>query len=391
MNGNIGIDIVDVEKIEKIYEKHGSRFLEKIFNPEEIDYIKEKNNKIETIAGMYSFKESISKALQTGITGDTKFKDIKIYHTEEGAPYGKFKDKKFKLSSSHDGGLVFTMSVLDGDVLEIPEIVKEIYKVRPDKSHKSTFGKAMIIAGSKGMIGAGFLSSTAALKSGCGLTYHYVFPDDDIFLPLSVKHVEVILRDSDPIKDLKDMKAVLFGPGVGKSRTKRELLSELLSRDINLVLDADGLNMLSEDLSKLITKKAKVILTPHILEFNRLIGELIPPGDKLFSYARDFAKVYNLVLVLKDSKTYITDGENSVLVDRENSGMATAGSGDVLAGIITSFLAQGYEIYDAALLGVYIHSLAGEVASKNKSKTTMIARDIIDGLDSVFRELEKGI
>lgn len=389
MEGNIGVDFLEISKVEEIYKKHKDKFLEKIFNPNEIEYIKEKNFRAETIASMYSFKESISKCLKTGITGETRFKDIKIFHDKNGAPHGIFKDKHFYLSATHDSGYVFTMGVLNNSELDIPDEVRKLYKKRPDKSHKSTFGKAMVIAGSKGMLGAGYLSSTATLKSGCGLTYHYVFSEDEILLPLSVKHTEVILRDSDPLKDLKDMSAVLYGPGVSKSRKKRQLLSDLLDSDINLVLDADGINMLSEDLSKLITKKANVILTPHILEFNRLIDELVPPGEKLFSYARDFAKFYNLVLVLKDSKTYITDGEKSVLVDRENSAMATAGSGDVLAGIITSLVAQDYNLFDAAVLGVYIHSLAGEVKSKEKSKTTMIARDIIEGLDKVFHNLEE--
>lgn len=386
---NIGIDIVDVKRIEKIYDKFGDKFLHKIFNPLEIDYIKARNCKAETIAALFSFKESISKALGTGFSKGLTFKDIEIFHSPLGTPRGVAKGDKFMLSASHDGNFAVTVALYDDFGVEIPRRVNELYKPRTDKSHKGTFGKSMVITGSKGMVGAGYLSSTAALKSGCGLTYHYVSNEDEIFLPLSTMHLEVILRNTNPLRDLHGMDGVLFGCGVGVNRKKRELLRQLLAEEINLVIDADGINMLAENLSSLISKKAKVILTPHILEFSRLTGKVIAPGEKLYSLAKDFAKIYNVVLVLKDSKTVITDGDSLEIVDRENSGLATAGSGDVLAGIITSLVAQGYGNYDAAVLGVYIHSLSGEFASKKKSKTSMIARDVIDSLDDVFRILEE--
>lgn len=386
---NIGIDIVDINRIERIYNKFGNKFLEKIFNPIEIDYISEKKNKAETIAALFSFKESISKALGTGFSHGLTFKSIKIFHSELGAPKGEAKGEKFLLSATHDGNFAVTVALLDGNGVNTPSRAIELYRPRLDKSHKGTFGKSMIITGSRGMVGAGYLSSTAALKSGCGLTYHYVSEEDEIFLPLSTMHIEVILRDTSPFKDLSKMDSVLFGCGVGITRKKRELLRQLLAEDIQLVIDADGINMLAEDLSHLISKKAKVILTPHIMEFSRLTGKVIAPGQKLYSLAKDFAKIYDVILVLKDSKTIITDGNSLEIVDRENSGLATAGSGDVLAGIITSLVAQGYELMEAATLGVYIHSLSGEIASKKKSKTSMIARDIIDSLDDVFRILEE--
>ncbi|MFB0971445.1 MAG: NAD(P)H-hydrate dehydratase [Neofamilia sp.] len=386
---NIGIDIVDISRVERIYNRFGIKFIERIFNPLEIDYIRARNNKAETIAALFSFKESIAKALGTGFTQGLTFKSIKIFHSNLGAPRGEAKGKKFLLSATHDGNFAVTVALIDGNGVDIPSRVIELYRPRLDKSHKGTFGKSMIITGSRGMVGAGYLSSTAALKSGCGLTYHYVSEEDEIFSPLSTMHIEVILKDSSPFKDLARMDSVLFGCGVGINRNKREVLRRLLAEDIQLIIDADGINMLAEDLTHLISKKAKVILTPHIMEFSRLTGEVVAPGERLYSLAKDFAKVYNVVLVLKDSKTIITDGNSLEIIDRENSGLATAGSGDVLAGIIASLVAQGYELLDAASLGVYIHSLSGEIASKKKSKTSMVARDIIDGLDDVFRILEE--
>ncbi len=388
-NNNIGIDMVKVARIQKIYDKYGNKFLEKVFNNTEISYIKNKKFKTETIAGMFSFKESISKSLGTGFGEKLKFKDINISHDKLGKPMGKVGDKNFLLSASHDGDYVVTFAMANNETIEISESIRKLYIPRRDDFHKGDYGKTMIIASSEGMIGSGFLASKAALKAGCGVTYHYVFEEDNIFQSLSIKHTEVILKKDNPIISLEKMNSVLFGCGLGISRKKREVLTELLNSDINLVIDADGINMLAEDTSRLFTKKAKLVLTPHILEFSRLIKEVIPPGKKLYSYAKDFAKVNNLVLVLKDSKTMITDGERVEFIERENSGMATPGSGDVLAGIITSLISQGYSCFDGAFLGAQIHSLAGLVAANKKSKASMIASDIIDGMDSVFKELEE--
>lgn len=388
---NLGIDIVKIKRIEEVYNLHKDKFLDKVFNDDEIEYIKSKNYKSETIAGMFSFKESISKSLGTGFGKDLKFKDININHDKLGKPSGKAKDKDFSLSASHDGEYVVTVANTSDDSFEIESEIKEKFVPRKDNTHKGSFGKTMIIASSEGMVGAGYLASKAALKSGCGLTYHYVFEEDDIFLPLSIKHTEVILKKTNPIRDINKMNSVLFGCGLGVSRNKREVLKDLLDSEINIVIDADGINMLSEDMSKLIVKKANVILTPHILEFSRMTKEVLSPGKRLYNLAKDFAKTYNVVLVLKDSKTMITDGERVGFIERENSGLSTPGSGDVLSGIITSLVAQGYDNFEAAYLGAQIHSLAGEVASKQKSKSSMIASDIIDGLDKVFKSLEEVI
>lgn len=385
----MGIDLLRINRIGDVYSKHKENFLNKVFNESEISYIEKKNFKGETIASMFSFKEAISKSLGTGFGKDLKFKDITISHDSLGRPSGVVGDIKFDLSASHDGDYVVTVSSYTNDKLEIEDSIRDLFKKRKDKFHKGDFGKSMIIASSKGMVGSGYLASLAALKSGCGLTYHYVFEEDDILLPLSIKHTEVIVRDSNPLRDLKTMDGVLFGCGLGISRHKRQLLSDLLEEDIYLVIDADGINILAEDLSKLLVKKARVVLTPHVLEFSRLTKEFIPPGKRLYNLAKNFAKTYKVILVLKDSKTMITDGENVYFIDKENSGMATAGSGDVLAGIITSLISQSYDIFDAALLGANIHSLAGQVAMDEKSKSSMLARDIIDCLDKVFKSLEE--
>lgn len=385
----IGIDIVEIERIKKLHDKFGDKFPEKILNEKEIEYLKSKNMSAQTLASMFSIKEAVAKAYGVGFGSGIGFKDIEIFYDEFGKPYAILKNLRFNLSTTHDAGVAVSVATLEKAQIEIPKSVLELYIPRKENGHKGSFGKAMIIAGSKGMTGSGYLAATAALKTGAGLVYHYVRSEDEIFLPLSIKHTEVILKDSDPLMDLKKIDAVLFGPGAGINRYNRGLLSNLLYEDINLVIDADGISMLAEDTNKLKFKKAKIILTPHLVEFSRLIGKVIPPGEELYEAARAFAREFHIILVLKDSKTIVTDGFEIKICDRENSGLATAGSGDVLAGIITSLYAQKYKSFDAAYLGVQIHSLAGEVAAIKNSKTSMVASDIIDGLKEVFRKLEK--
>ena len=236
-NNNIGIDMVKVARIQKIYDKYGNKFLEKVFNNTEISYIKNKKFKTETIAGMFSFKESISKSLGTGFGEKLKFKDINISHDKLGKPMGKVGDKNFLLSASHDGDYVVTFAMVNNETIEISESIRKLYIPRRDDFHKGDYGKTMIIASSEGMIGSGFLASKAALKAGCGVTYHYVFEEDNIFQSLSIKHTEVILKKDNPIISLEKMNSVLFGCGLGISRKKREVLTELLNSDINLVID----------------------------------------------------------------------------------------------------------------------------------------------------------
>ena len=384
----IGIDILKVSRIDKILKKHKNRFIDKVFTDNEKEYIKSKDFNSLNVASLFSFKESISKAIGTGFGKSLKFKDIEITYDDLGKPSGSALDYDFSLSASHYGEYVVTMAILESKKIEIPAEVLKVYKKRSDNGHKGTFGKVMAIASSRGMIGSGFLSTTAALRTGSGLVYHYVFKEDGIVDLLSLKHTEVIVREEGIFDNLSDMDAVLFGPGLSTSENKKQVLEKLLKSNINIIIDADGLNMLSNLKSDLHKKNSKVIITPHILEFKRLINKLDITKEELIIEAKTFAKKYDLIVILKDSKTYITDGDREYILDRENSGLATAGSGDVLSGIITSLVGQGYELYDASVLGVNIHSLAGIVSKNKHSKTSMVASDIIASLGSVFKILE---
>ena len=384
MQSGVGIDIVKINRIKKLYLKYGVDFLERIFNPNEIDYIMSKGYPVETIAGMFSMKESVAKALGTGISKGLNFRDIRIDYTDKGAPYGLAKDYKLKLSVSHDGDYVVSTAIKSNNSITLPVELTNTY-LRCDNTHKGSYGKAMIYASSKGMIGAGYLTCMAALRSGCGLVYHYVDPLDNIADLLSIKHTEAIVRDTDPLIDVMDMDCVAFGPGVGQDISKKDILKNLLKLNIPLVIDADGINIL--DLKHFKKKKAFTIITPHIGEFKKLIDS-DKIGDDLREQAKKFAKEYSTIVVLKDYQTYITDGSREYILDKPNSALSTPGSGDILTGVITSMVSQGYSLWDSALLGVNIHSLAGHISAINNSKTATIATDIIGSLKEVFVRLE---
>lgn len=381
MKRSIGIDIVNVNRIENIYSKYGDKFLNRICNPREIKYIQSKNYNVQTIAGIFSAKESIAKALGTGISDGLSFKDIQIIHNTNGAPRGMAKDIDFSLSISHDNDLAISIAMKNG--LHIEEGL--VLLSRSDKTFKGSFGRLMVMASSKGMVGSGYLSSMAALRCGTGLVYHYVDPKDGILDILSIKYTEVIVRDNDPLTDVQEMDAIAIGPGLGKSNYKKRVLKDLLNIDIPMVIDADGINLLTkEDLKD---KTASTILTPHIGEFRRLTGKDLD-NDGLRECGKKFAKKYETVLVLKDYKTLVTDGDRHYILDEPNGALATAGSGDVLTGIIGALVAQGHSLYDSGILGVQIHSLAGKVSKYKNSSRATIATDLIESLKEVFVRME---
>lgn len=386
---NFGIDIVNIARIGRLYEKFGYKFLDRFCNSCEISYIKDKNYKDQTIASIYAMKEAASKAYGTGIGKALSFKDIEISYDKAGRPYGKIKNRNLSLSASHDGKYCIGFAHMQGSHIDIGDKVLELHqKLKKDNTtHKGTMGKVMVIGSSKGMVGSGYLSSMAALRTGSGLVYHYVDPKDEIMDILSIKHTEVIIRDNDPLDDIDLMDGILFGPGIGKKEYNTYLLKKLLNSDIDIVIDADGLNTLADNLSLLENKTCRLILTPHVKEFERLVGKKIDK-DEIFEEADGFAREYDLDLVLKDYRTYITNSKTCHLVDRPNSALSTPGSGDVLAGIIVSLIGQGLDSYQASILGVYLHSMAGQVSATRNSKASTIATDLIDSLKYVFKELE---
>jgi ADP-dependent NAD(P)H-hydrate dehydratase len=281
------------------------------------------------------------------------------------------------------------------------QIVNDIPKLKPRAvdGHKGDYGKVCIIAGSLGMSGAAALAGRAALRTGAGLvrvaTPKSILPIvaaieasfTTITLPedsagrISAKAINIILEA------IGENDAMAFGPGVGISGALRSILETLLEQEsLRLVIDADGLNNLAGIKNWPARLKAKLILTPHPGEMKRLWSALLReelPADRQ-EQAIQLAKRTNAIIVLKGAGTVVTDGEKVYINKTGNPGMATAGSGDVLTGIITALLGQGLSNFDAAVLGVYIHGLAGDIAAEKVGQVSLMTTDIIDSLPDAF-------
>ncbi len=277
---------------------------------------------------------------------------------------------------------------------------------RPADSHKGTFGKVWIIAGSRGMSGAAMLSGLGALRGGAGLVTVAVpkaiqslvagyepsyltrglAEDDDGHLSYAAA---VELKSSLPAQT-----AAAFGPGVGQSPGVAELAAELYQHaPLPMVFDADGLNALARR-PELLTRPADDsprILTPHPGEFARLTGKSMSEvQSQRESLASEFAAKHHVVVLLKGHRTVITDGQQTHLNPTGNSGMATGGTGDVLTGLITALLAQKMEPLDAARLGAYLHGRAGDLAAAELSEPGLIASDLPRFLGPAWLELSAG-
>ena len=272
-------------------------------------------------------------------------------------------------------------------------IKKPIFKKRRHNAHKGDFGTALIIAGSYGMAGAAVLATKAALRSGLGIAkcampksiyapFTISIPEA-VCLPQNETKIGTLSRDIDIELLSEKSDALLFGCGIGKGEDIRIILEKLLNdTEIPMVIDADGLNVLSESIDILRGHKAPVILTPHPAEMARLCGITTADveNDRV-EIAQKFSKKYGCVLVLKGADTIVADENGEVFFNKTgNPGMATGGSGDVLAGMIVSLLAQGFNAIDAAKSAVYLHGEAGDKAEKILGERKMLPSDIIEFL-----------
>ena len=271
--------------------------------------------------------------------------------------------------------------------------VKSILKKRKTFDHKGNFGHALLIAGSKGKMGASVLSAKACLKSGCGLiTVHTPVSGVNIIQTSFPEAMCSIDKETDifsEVNDINTYSAIGIGPGIGIHPYTKKGMTDIIKRiKIPLVIDADGLNILSEDKTLLEKLPENAILTPHPREFERLTGKI--PGDyNIFRFLADFAVKYKCYLVYKEAYTKIATPEGKIYINPTgNPGMATAGSGDTLTGIILSFLAQGYSSEHASILAVYIHGLAADIYSEEYSEESLTAHEIINNLGKAFKTLK---
>lgn len=274
-------------------------------------------------------------------------------------------------------------------------ILSSIYKPRKSFAHKGNYGHALLIAGSYGKIGAAVLSANACLRSGAGLITCHIPSCGYTVLQTAIPEAMVMTDFNSSFvtkieTDVSVYAAIGIGPGLGTAAETKVMLKELLpAYKKPMVLDADALNIISGDKEMLQRIPAGSILSPHPKEFERLFGETDNEFERVL-LALQKAKELNAVIVLKGHHTFIvTPGGKGFFNSTGNAGMATAGSGDVLTGILTGLLAQGYSSAEAAILGVYIHGLAGDLAAADLSKEAMIAGDITAHLGKAFLSLQR--
>ena len=269
--------------------------------------------------------------------------------------------------------------------------ISKLIRPRNPAAHKNVFGHSLIIAGSEGKTGAAILASKAALRAGCGLVTSLIPATAVIPLISVLPEAMCVVRldnEAEVTMDLSAFQSIGFGPGVGMQAAN--MLSHLLRRwQQPLLIDADGLSLLSRNRDWYHLLTPNMVLTPHPGEFDRLTKPHASAFER-FKTQQLFSKTYRVHVLVKGQHTSITTPTGHVYFNATgNSGMATAGSGDVLSGIITSLLAQEYSTEFAAVVGAYLHGYAGDKAAEEKSKTSMIASDIIEEIPAFFKQFEK--
>lgn len=272
------------------------------------------------------------------------------------------------------------------------EEVLKFYKPVNPLTHKGLQGHSVIIAGSYGKIGAAVLASKSCLKSGCGLVT--VFTPKCGYQILQVSIPEVMVITDENVNFITNIhlpltpQAIGIGPGIGKElATQKALFGFLRINKSPLVLDADALNILAENKPWLELVPENTILTPHPKELERLVGNWNSESEK-FQKTIAFSEKYKVIIVMKGAPTFIINKNKTYENTTGNAALATAGSGDVLTGIITGLLAQNYEPVQAAKLGVFLHGLTADIALPQTGYQSFIASDIIENLGKAFLTLE---
>ena len=265
------------------------------------------------------------------------------------------------------------------------EDIQSITKERTKNSHKGTFGHALFIGGSYGKVGAARLASEACLRAGVGLLTSFVPKCAYVIMQSTVPECMLITSETvttvSQLPEIRDYEGIAIGPGLGQENDCLETLAILLiSCQKPLVIDADGLNLIAKNPHLLVHLPENSILTPHQKEFERLAGETTDLSDQL-EKASEFSKSHQIILVLKGANSAICLPNGEIYFNSTgNPGMATAGSGDVLTGILLSLIAQGYSPKEAAILGVFKHGEAGDKGADQLGQSALLARDIIMNL-----------
>ena len=282
-----------------------------------------------------------------------------------------------------------------GTVMLEKEDIKSLLTKRKRNSHKGTYGKVLCIAGSVGMAGAAYFSAKAAYLCGAGLVRLYSPEENRVILqeriPEAVMTSFVEKHETEPLSDLMlDQEVVLIGPGIGKGKGARDILDYvLLNASCPVVLDADALNIIAEDKSLLNCPNSELILTPHMGELSRLLNKPVPfIKENIFELCSAFALEHQLSIIAKDAVSLVfSPGKSAIINPTGDDSLSTAGSGDILSGMIAGLIASGASPSDAASIAPFIHGLCGEEAGKRNSATSVTAQDILAAIPSVFCEV----
>lgn len=301
--------------------------------------------------------------------------------------------------------IVSDIGISTNSICEDQEIVrtagKDIYRKmlpdRPEDSNKGTYGRLLVIAGSKGMAGAAYLNAHAAYMTGAGLVRIYTSSDNREILQTLLPEAIITTYEEYNKEELLSLltwaDSVCIGSGLGMSRLSEKILKTVIEYvKVPCLIDADGLNLLAENNNYLNQMaERRFVITPHMKEMSRLTGISVEElkADRI-QILKDFISRYRITCVLKDSRTLIASEEKGIRMNLTgNSAMAKAGSGDVLAGVISGWMVQGKEAEDAAELGTYIHGLSGDLAKFEKGVYSVMARDLIEYISKALMKLEE--
>ena len=343
-------------------------------------------NKIISIdipSGLFADSSTYSNCIKADITLSFQVPKLSFLFPETGNNVGKLHNLDIGLENN------FEQKEESSYHYTTEENILQLWRKRKKFDHKGNFGHLLLTAGSKGKMGAAQFSTLAALKTGVGLAT--CLSDEDQIPILQITVPEAMCIASENLTQLNSSyNAIVFGPGSGKTHDSKTLFKYLLKKydKYPFLIDADGINLLAEHRELIHLLPEGTILTPHLKEFERLVGSSTCHEDRL-KKAHDFAYKNKVHIALKGANTCIITPDGDYFFNSTgNPGMATAGSGDTLSGIIASLQAQGYSSKSACILGVYILGLAGDIAAATIGQTSLCASDIINNISNAIQSFE---
>lgn len=389
----IGVDVCPVERIAQAVERGGDRLLEKIYTAAELEYCA---GRPERLAGRWAAKEAVLKCLDRNVASLAK-REIEILPNPQGAPVvrlaGEGAPWQVEVTITHDAGLAIGSAILVGPAA--PRFLERpagfALPDRPEDGHKGTFGLVTVVAGSYGFTGAAYLCATAAARIGAGTVRLNVART--VYPILAVKCTEVMAAPIDEaapgvlggqaatqelIELIAQAKVALIGPGLGQDPRTQVLVEHLVEAAVRAaVIDADGLNALAADRSRLRHLREEHVITPHPGEMGRLLDQPISEVQRdRVETARRAAGSWGCVVVLKGAHTVVAAPDGRVSVDPHAvSALGTGGSGDVLGGLVAGLQSQGAPSFEAAVSGVYVHAAAGRRLAARQG--TLLASDLL--------------